>query len=195
MHIIDTKELDHGVTVKVVHDDDAGEAPYAGDDGVRIVVLHRNYIDPAKGACGKTGDEVTEWAEENAAEWFVANLYMYEHSGVAYRAGMSNPFGCPWDSGQVGIVALKRSEWGTGNLDDDQLLEYAKNVATEYGQWANGEVYGYIISTPDDDHADSCWGYVGDSDFAMSEGLSAAEYYVGEIVKTIDSENANGDGI
>jgi hypothetical protein len=150
-----------GFTAQIMHDDDC-ERPYGDDEGVKLVVLHRNYLDPAKGALGRTADEVAAWMKENAREWYFANLYMYEHSGVAYRAGMSNPFSCPWDSGQVGIVALKKSDWGRGKGERNaKRLEYARTVAEEYGRWANGECYGYILHDPDGNERDSCWGHIG----------------------------------
>jgi hypothetical protein len=150
-----------GFTAKIYHDYDCDQ-PWSGDDGVRIVVLARNSIDPSKGACGRDPVEVMAWAKANAREWYVTNLFKYEHSGVAYRAGEFNPFGCPWDSGQVGIVALKKSEWGRGKGERNaKRLAYAKNVAEEYGRWANGETYGYTLHDPDGNEVDSCWGFIG----------------------------------
>ncbi|QIV65788.1 hypothetical protein Cp1R7AA1_028 [Mesorhizobium phage Cp1R7A-A1] len=150
-----------GWSAEISHDEDC-EQPYDGDEGVKIVVLHRNYIDPAKGKLGRSADEVQQWAKDNARDWYVTNLYMYEHSGVAYRAGERNPFSCPWDSGQVGIVALKKSDWGRGKGERNaKRLEYAKGVAEEYGRWANGECYGYVLRDPEGEERDSCWGHIG----------------------------------
>lgn len=157
-----------GVTLlaSIYYDQDCSQ-PFEGDDGVRIVILHRHYGDPSEGGCGRDGDSVREWAEANAADWFVAPLFMYEHSGVALSTG---DFGDPWDSGQVGIVALKRSEWGNGQEDAAKFGGYASGVAREFGEWMNGECYGYRIArVTEDEHGDedegreldSCWGFVG----------------------------------
>lgn len=44
--------------------------------------------------------------------------------------------------------------------------KYAKSVLDEYQKWCNGEVYGVVIETFDEDgeHIDteSCWGFIGD---------------------------------
>ena len=107
--------------------------PYEDDAGVRVVILHRRYGDPANGACGRTPEEVEKWVEENSKEWFTTPLFLYDHSGAIYRVGEENPFTCPWDSGRVGIVALKRSEWGDGDF-----AEYAASIAEAHTAWANG---------------------------------------------------------
>ena len=173
MHTIDKTVHDNGIITTIEYDSDC-ESPFDGDDGIRIVVLHRRYSDPAKGACGSDPNEVMQWAKDNAKDWFVAPLWLYDHSGVAYRAGVANPFSCPWDSGQVGIIALKRSEWGSGKESDAKLLEYAKNAAETYGQWANGECYGYRVikarrfedgeicrDEDEGEEIDSCYGFIG----------------------------------
>lgn len=156
---VETLKLEDGLTARIVHDPDC-ERPFQNDDGVRIVVLHGKYRDPSEGACGRTPDEVARWERDNP-DWYSAPLWLYDHSGVAYAAAPANPFSCPWDSGRVGIVALKRSEWGTGDLADAELARHANEVAVTYGQWANGECYGYSIVDADGNAVDSCSGYVG----------------------------------
>lgn len=48
---VETIELDGGLCARIYHDPDV-EQPFAGDDAVRIVVLHRRCIDPSGGECG-----------------------------------------------------------------------------------------------------------------------------------------------
>lgn len=173
---VETINLENGVSIEIEYDQDCYR-PYDGDDGIKIVILHRNYNNPNKDV-GTTADEVLEWCKQNAREWFITNLFMYEHSGVALRAGERNPFGDPWDSGQVGIIALKKSEWGKGKGERNaKRLEYAKNAAEHYGQWMNGETYGYVIKNADGDDLDSCWGFIGMDDVEQ-EARASAEHYV-----------------
>jgi hypothetical protein len=49
----------------------------------------------------------------------------------------------------------------------------------EYKAWARGEVYGYTVETPEGDH-ESCWGFIGDSDYCMGEARSVAEGMEGQ---------------
>jgi hypothetical protein len=175
MTLVSTVHFDHGLIGRIYHDTDV-EQPYEADDGVRIVVLHRRYIDPSRGACGSTPDEVADWERANAAEWFIIPLFMYDHSGTVYRVGRTNPFSCPWHSGRVGIIALKRSEWGNGAESDDTLFAYAESIAYRYTSWANGDCYGYILQDSSGTELLSCWGFIGMDD-AKQELKTFAGHY------------------
>lgn len=175
---LETLEFDQGIRVGIEHDPYA-EAPYSGDDGVRIVLLHRRYLNPNP-ECGTDRDEVEQWIRQNRKDWFVTNLYMYEHSGIALAAGGRNPFHCPWDSGQVGIVALKKSGWGRGRGErNDNRMEFAQAVAEEYGRYMNGECYGYVIEDERGEQLDSCFGFIG-LDHVIDEAGNAARHHVAQ---------------
>jgi len=157
---MDTIELENGRKIRFEHDQDC-EAPFdvKYDSGTRIVVLHRRYVDPSKGECGTDPDEVEAWTKKNKAKWYIIPLWMYDHSGTAYRVGQNNPFNCPWDSGRVGIIALKRSEWGPKS--EEEYFKAAQSVAETYSDWANGNCYGYIIEDEEGEELDACWGFIG----------------------------------
>lgn len=132
----------------------------------------------------------------------VLPVFKYEHGGVAYSTGA---FSCPWDSGQVGWTFATRAEilanW-SGKRLTAALRKKAADLLTAgvktYSQWANGEVYGYVIHTAEDpedddsldhdgDHADSCWGFYGFEE-VRAEGRSSAEYMEAERLKTAAME-------
>jgi hypothetical protein len=185
--VIETMDLGKGVVANIFCDESC-DPPYADDDGVRIVVLHRNYIDPAEGKCGQTAEEVREWIRDNSREWFIVPLWLYDHSGTVYRVGASNPFSCPWDSGQVGIIALRKSEWGRGKGERNaKRLEYAEGVAKTYSEWANGECYGYGIEDEDGETLDSCWGYIG-MEWVVEAIKEAAPWCLEQVAKRQDAE-------
>lgn len=177
MTLANTLQFECGFSARIYHDQDV-EQPFEDDDAVRIVVLHRRYIDPSKGACGRDPDEVAEWERENAPDWFTIKLFLYDHSGTAYRVGHSNPFHCPWDSGRVGIIALKRSEWGKGKVSDDTLADYAQRIAEHYSEWANGQCFGYVLEDSSGNELDSCWGFIG-MESVEQEAQAAAAHYIG----------------
>jgi len=153
-------ETESGYVAHLSHDEGCLQ-PYYDHESVRIVVLHRRYIDPANGACGKTPDEIATWELENAAEWWSIPLYMYDHSGTIYRTGYTNPFHCPWDSGRVGIIALKRSEWDNAEFGGTDTETAAAAIANDYTRWANGETYAVAIYDQDAELVDSCGGFLG----------------------------------
>jgi hypothetical protein len=158
--LVDTLESD-GRRAEIYYDQDCGQ-PYEDDEGVKIVVLHRRYSDPAKGECGDTPSEVHQWVEDNNEEWWIINLWMLDHSGTYYRVADGHPFpedAQRWDSGQVGIIAIKRSEWGC--KDDAEFRKAAQAVADEYTDWANGQCFGYRVLDAKGKELDACWGFIG----------------------------------
>ena len=157
---VETVRYDSGLRAEIFHDPDA-EQPFLRDDAVRLVVLHRRYIDPARGACGRDPGEVAQWEADNRREWFTIPLFLYDHGGTVYRTGRSNPFPCPWDSGRVGILALRRDQWGNGQPSDEELEAFAAAIAEEYSCWADGECYGFVLHDPSDAEIDACWGFLG----------------------------------
>ena len=107
-----------------------------------------------------------EKALDRGAIWLP--VWKYEHSGCAYRAAKSNPFHCPWDSGQAGFIFAKkdavRKEYGVSRITAKvraKVLEVLKAEVETYGQWANGEVYGFIVKDTEGEEVDSCWGIIG----------------------------------
>ena len=121
-------------------------------------------------------------------------VYAYVHSGSTIRMSESgNPFHCPWDSAQSGVVYAKREdvlrEIVGGKRLTKKALEkaksYAKGVVEAFDQWLTGDVYGVIVEATrvngDGDvqvnkTLDSCWGFFG-RDYAIEEAKSMGESY------------------
>lgn len=181
-------ETDEATGIKLVIESDSDlENPYGDDEGVKIVVLHGRYTNPCKDVKDMDAANAFEAANEgDDSEWYVVKLWLYDHSGTAYRVGGSNPFSCPWDSGRVGFVALKRSEWGGGKEDDSKLFKYAQGVAEGYSDYANGNGYAYTITDRDGELLASSPGFIGDYDApggALEEARAELKGYIAEALK------------
>jgi hypothetical protein len=135
------------------------ESPLSYGSEVRMVVLHRHYVDPSEGACGTTPEQVDRWARKHARSWHILPLWLYDHSGTVYRAGETNPFSCRWDSGRVGIVAVRRR--AIKGMTAEQVAEHLDSVCETYTAWANGDCYGYDVKDSAGDVVDSCGGFIG----------------------------------
>lgn len=92
-------------------------------------------------------------------------LYLYDHGGITMSTG---PFSCPWDSGQVGVIAVSKSkvreEFGWQRLTQDRIHrieDYLRAEVEEYDSYLTGEVYGYRVLDPQGEECDSCWGFYG----------------------------------
>lgn len=107
-------------------------------------------------------------------------VYAYVHSGIILKAANSNPFHCPWDSGQSGFIYTEphtlRQFFGVQRLSK-ATKETAERImranVEEFSAYLNGECYGFVIRNTDTNEAlDSCWGYYGEDD-VRSAALSA----------------------
>jgi hypothetical protein len=112
-------------------------------------------------------------------------VYMLDHSGTALSF---TAFTDRWDSGQVGwcfvSVEKMQAEYGTDWLEHlTQARERITAELEEYSKWCNGEVYGYIVRTPEGEAGDSCWGYIG-REYAEQEAKCAMESAIKEHLRT-----------
>lgn len=52
------------------------------------------------------------------------------------------------------------AQWGIREGTESDALDHARKL---WGYWAWGDVYGFVIETPDGEHVDSCFGFYTDS--------------------------------
>ena len=121
-------------------------------------------------------DEFETYLDKHDYLWLP--VYRYEHSSVAYN---TTGFSCKWDSGQVGYIMVPlskvRKEYGVKRVSKklrERVLDCLRGEVETYSNWANGDVYGYVISKLNDGlpvvdvedideldftEVDSCWGF------------------------------------
>jgi len=120
-------------------------------------------------------------------------LYIYDHSGVTMR---TYPYGCPWDSGQVGWIYVSkdkvREEYGWKRITEKrqkQIEEYLRNEVSTYDQWLTGDVWWYAIEDEDGEVHDACGGFFG-HDYCEEEAKIALKYMQDEHAKLNEFERA-----
>lgn len=104
----------------------------------------------------------------------VLMVSMTDHSGVSYYEGRPRD---PWDSGVAGVMFDTPegvSECMGDGASDEQIAGALRCELEEYGRWASGECYGYVIEDEDGDTLDSCWGFIG-FDYAKETAEEALE--------------------
>jgi len=129
--------------------------------------------------------EFKQHLEKECDAVFIHGIDLYAHSGVAYhlvknpKLGEADGFsGCI--CGFIYITRKKfKDEYGVdfdeGNADHCQKLTVNFKAEIDcYGQYANGEVYGWCVEQLDYNNGDwipldSCWGYY-EQDEAENEG-------------------------
>lgn len=114
--------------------------------------------------------------------YYVAPIYMYDHSG---RTVNTTGFSCGWDSGCAGIAFLRKQSLIKGGFygakasmkaaEREKLGEmFLRSQVALLDDYMTGNVMGYTVEDEDGDHRDSCWGFYGDNDKSgLLEGMIA----------------------
>lgn len=115
--------------------------------------------------------------------YFCLRVNAYIHSGVTISLSSGGQYSDPWDGGCCGIISCLKSDackefshtrWNQHT--EKALRERMASEIKEFDYYLRGECYGYTISSEDDDHLDSCWGFLGDISYCISEARSAATH-------------------
>ena len=151
-------ELPSGHCIEILPDPDA-PSPRTWDNLGTFQIYHRHYASP---------DPIERDPPCIHADDIGLNVWAYDHSGVVYRAGATNPFHCPWDSGFAGIIYCshaKARQWldvrRLTRADVARVRDILADEVRLYSEWLNGEVYGYRLFDPSGHEIDACWGFYG----------------------------------
>ena len=163
-----------GLNIEIFQDDNAWNPRAECDCFGSMVCFHRNYDLGDKNHDYCTPESLTEAIDRG--KLLAIPLFLYDHSGITIRCGDSNPFSCPWDSGQLGYIVVSHEkilkEFNRKHITPS-LLEKARKILVGevkcYDNYITGNVYGYRITNNDGNELDSCWGYIGDSDYCLEE--------------------------
>lgn len=114
-------------------------------------------------------------------------IMAYEHGGITIRAyDYGNWPDQNWDCGQLGFIYAShetiRKEYVVKRLSK-KTLEKARTCLLseieEYDTYLTGNIYGYVITDPEGEEKDSCWGFYGDYDkYMIPECKSIIDYYL-----------------
>ena len=164
-----------GYTIKIYPDPDT-ESPRSWGNLGKISLFHGKYKLPNE--LERTMEECKRL--ESNADWLVLPVYILDHSGVTLS---TEPFNDPWDSGRVGITAVEKAE-ALKRMPEETALEIMKREVRTYGQYLNGEVFGYVIEDKNDEEIDACWDFIG-----YDSVVETAKEYVDDIVKRNNEKN------
>ena len=123
-------------------------------------------------------DEVVEMSQELSQEdidnyvmdrfddlYFHRTVYLYDHSGLSVSLG---GFSCPWDSGPVGIIFVRKDEaqkeycMTKRELTIEEYVdEIMENEIEVFDQYLRGDIYGFVLKDQRGEEVDSCRGFYG----------------------------------
>lgn len=106
-------------------------------------------------------------------------LFLYDHSGITIN---TSGFGCPWDSGQVGIIYIPRcdaeEDWpGTPEETEAKAIDCLKSEVKTYDQYLTGDVWGFVIKDALGEEVESIWGFFG-QECCLEEAKSIVDYQI-----------------
>lgn len=196
-----------GCNIEIAQDDDPGNPRIEWDNQFTMVCFHSRYTGLGdENGKSQAQDDVRNsplynaWWEDydnvdmldlddphdlhtalTRVGMIILPLYLYDHSGLTMN---TVGFHCPWDSGQVGYVYAHpvsvRKEHGWKRISPrrrEKLIKWMRGEVETYDQYLTGEVYGYIVTSPDGDDEDSCWGFYGDTKYVKREAESVADWF------------------
>lgn len=161
---------------------------------------HRNYLSPDRD-CPREPMRALPKGSIGLPVW------LYDHSGCSYVAGESNPFSCPWDSGQVGWIFTtpeRAAEWFGWKRPSrpegavfrrgirvptrpimtkarkKRILDALRQEVEIYDAWQKGDVFGWVIYDEDEAMVEGCGGY-------LITGSKDANYMIAEAVKEMQT--------
>lgn len=172
------EETYNGYKIELCPDYDA-ESPREWDNAGQMLCWHRRYVlgdnNPYSGP-----EDFEEANAENPDKILVClPLFLYDHGGITINVG---GFSCPWDSGQVGFILIRRSkaiaEWG--DIPEPELIQKAtdclKGEVEIYARYLEGDCVGYVVTDPEGERLDSCWGFIGDHKYAIEEAKARIDW-------------------
>lgn len=120
--------------------------------------------------------------EENEGEVTILPLYLYDHGGITIR---TSPFGCQFDSGQVGFIYVSKDKIEKEGIDESRVVEYLENEVETYDKFLRGECFGYKVfkikicslGHKHEEEVESCFGYY-DEDDCMTDGVGMVDFHL-----------------
>lgn len=179
---VETKKV-NGYTIDIFQDDDPINPRVDYDNIGTMVCFHRRYQLGDKDHGFKSPQEFREWCK--GKKLIILPLYLFDHSGLTIS---TSDFGDQWDSGQVGWIFIRPSEaikqWGKKVDYQEKALECIKAEVEEYDNYLRGNVYGYVVKSPEGKEIGSCWGFIGKTDYVIEEAMSEVTLHENEMKTT-----------
>ena len=173
----------------VIEHEDTPDSPREWDNVTTMICFHKRYdLGDKHNYNSRDYEGWQEMKEQIMADNEVLHiepLYLYDHSGITIS---TSPFGCQFDSGQIGWVIITRKQLkllcGDEDTSVERLSEIVKSEVKTYDQYLTGEVYCFKVYETETcslgcEHKtllDSCCGYY-DEDEAEAEAKSMVEQY------------------
>jgi len=139
-------QFSDGYSLEIYPDEDP-DNPRSWDNLGKMICFHKRYDLGDKHDYKKLDfnewDELREEIEIDNPGCLIRPLFLMDHSGLSISIG---PFGCPWDSGQIGFIfitqkSIKEIFDGNENKGEQCLIGEVET----YDQYLRGDIYRFIL--------------------------------------------------
>ena len=187
------KEIKKGNKILRISIDPNPSSPREEDNLGTMVCWHRSY-DLGDKHDFTDPEDFKSFVSANKERIICLPVYMFDHSGITIS---TEPFGCNWDSGQIGWIYITRKKiekeftaFGY-NKTDEEIKQYLKNEIESYDMFLKGEIYGFELleletceccGNTEEKDIDSCWGFYGDD--LKENGMT--DHFTDDIIKLFE---------
>lgn len=152
------------------HVDDNSINPFEDWDGIGKIIFHPK----ARYSCN------TDMTYQEAKETkFSVPLSAYIHGGISLSV-LGEGYRCQFDTSDY-IAVWVPDQKNAPVKRHKKAQEYARQACKIFNQWANGDVYGFIVKDKEGNDVDSCWGFYGYE--AVDVEIEGQKKMIDELVK------------
>lgn len=131
------------------------------------------------------GLDLAKYFRDNHDAHLIVPVQCYDHSLVSYYAG--NPVTEHWDTGTAGVAILTKADLDKEfDGDEDKAREGLDGELETFTEWANGEIYAFVVEDSDGETLDSCAGFYG-LEHCEGEAKDALKHAVEQACKEQDA--------
>lgn len=171
-----TTEEYKGYTIEIHYDTDSINPRRDYYPFGKMICFHRRYDLGDKHTMSQ--DDLKAMVESD--DYISLPLYLYDHSGITMR---TSAFSCPWDSGMVGYIVASKKEIRENFMVKritkkvlEQAYKLLQSEVSTYDDYLTGNCHGFVIKDGNGEEIESCWGFLGDSDYCMAEAKSIVDH-------------------
>lgn len=167
-NVIETVQTKHH-TINVVWDEDPLHPRKDWDVCSVFLSCH-----PRVSGDRKTDSEEIRRILQHPDQYISLPVYAYIHSGISLS---TRNFQDPWDSGMIGCVYITRDRCAKEGIDPEKAPQYLASEVEALSQYLSGECYGYTIANNESgEEVGSCYGFLGNAEYAKTSALAEATY-------------------
>jgi hypothetical protein len=163
-----------------IYRDPEPQSPKDWDQLGRLVTWHRRYVFDQDGR-QDFGDPADFLRLARRHRWIFIPAGMIDHSGIRLYEGSGSPH--PYDpdgldSAQVGYIYATRESMARMGTTPQRAKRVLRQELEAWDQYVSGDVWGVVVTGPDREYLDSCWGFYG-HDYAKGK----AEQMLNDAIK------------